>query len=87
MNPIPSVANSLFTFMAQRFVASYQLLNCETLIGKDDPITVVTDPTTGIATNASLNQMLYSTEVSDLESTKAADDAADAASKSLLTKE
>jgi hypothetical protein len=87
MNPIPSVANSLFTFMAQRFVASYQLLNCETLIGKDDPITVVTDPTTGIATNASLNQMLYSTEVSDLESTTAADDAADAASKSLLTKE
>jgi hypothetical protein len=90
MNPIPSVANSLFTFMAQRFVASYELLNCETLIGKEDPITVTvptTGPDAGVAISASLNRMLYSTEVSDLESTKAADDAADAASKSLLTKE
>jgi hypothetical protein len=81
-NPDAGAANSLFTFLAQRFVATYQILNCETLIFKANPITVTTD-TNGVATSASLNSVLYSQEVQDLLSQKAADDAADSAAKSL----
>jgi hypothetical protein len=82
INPIPAAANSLFTFMAQRFVASYEILNCANLILEADPITVVTD-SNGVATSATLSTVLYSQEVQDLANQKAADDAADAASKSL----
>jgi hypothetical protein len=85
-NPDAGAANSLFTFMAQRFVASYEILNCANLIFKADPITVTTD-VTGVATSAALNSMLYSMEVQDLASQKAADDAADNAAKSLLRME
>jgi hypothetical protein len=86
INPIPAAANSLFTFMAQRFVASYEILNCANLILKADPITVVTD-SNGVATSATLNTVLYSQEVQDLANQKAADDAADNAAKSLLRTE
>lgn len=81
-SPVASAANNLFTFMAQRFVASYELLNCESLIQIADPITVTTDPTTGIATAASLNQLSYQQEVASIASEQAADNAADSAAKS-----
>jgi hypothetical protein len=41
-SPVPG-ANSLFTFMAQRFVGTYEMLNCEQLLGQPDPITLIED--------------------------------------------
>ncbi len=55
-SPDPAAANSLFTFLAQRFVASYGAngLNCVGLLNVPDPITVTTD-VNGIATSATFN--------------------------------
>jgi hypothetical protein len=90
LNPYPTpsaaAATTLFTFMAERFVASYQLLNCESLISATDPITVTTD-SNGVATAASLNTILYGQEIQNIANQKSADDAADTASKSLLSVE
>jgi hypothetical protein len=49
----PAAANSLFTFLAQRFVASYgpNGLNCVGLLNTPDPITVTTDAN-GVAISA-----------------------------------
>src|SRR2546421_6392560 len=54
-SPHPAVGNSLFTFLAQRFVASYGAngLNCVGLLNKPDPITVTTDAN-GVATSTTL---------------------------------
>ncbi len=55
-SPDPAAANSLFTFLAQRFVATYgpNGLNCMALLNKPDPITVTTDGN-GVATAATIN--------------------------------
>jgi hypothetical protein len=55
-SPDPAVANTLFTFLAQRFVASYGAagLNCIDLLNKPDPITVTTDAN-GVAISATHN--------------------------------
>ena len=79
--PSAAAATTLFTFMAERFVASYEILDCESLINKADPITVTTDAN-GVATGATLNTMLYGEEVKDLASKKTADDDADSAARS-----
>jgi hypothetical protein len=47
-SPAPDVANSLFTFMAQRFVGTYMLLNelgltCADLLGQPVPVTLTLD--------------------------------------------
>jgi len=42
-SPFPNVANTLFTFMAQRLVGTYELLNCQALLRKPDPVTLITD--------------------------------------------
>jgi hypothetical protein len=44
-SPMPDVANTLFTFLAQRFVASYGAngLNCVGLLNTPDPVAVTTD--------------------------------------------
>jgi hypothetical protein len=80
--PVPSAANTLFTFLAQRFVASYQILNCANLILEEDPITVTTD-VNGIAIGATLNTLSYRQQLQDIANQKAADDSADNAAKSL----
>ncbi len=56
-SPDPAVANTLFTFLAQRFVASYGAagLNCIDLLNKPDPITVTTDAN-GVAISATWSQ-------------------------------
>jgi len=46
----PTVANTLFTFMAQRYVAAYQILNCQGLLGQ--PVNVSLTLTNGIVTDA-----------------------------------
>lgn len=52
----PAAANTLFTFLAQRFVFSYEAngLNCTKLLGQPDPIQVKTDGN-GVAINATIN--------------------------------
>lgn len=42
-SPDPAAANNLFTFMAQRFNASWSILTCDTLTGTRSPITTTFD--------------------------------------------
>ncbi|HZR43192.1 MAG TPA: hypothetical protein VFB12_23950 [Ktedonobacteraceae bacterium] len=42
-SPDPAAANSLFTFLANRFMQAYGLLNCPNLLNQPNPITVQTD--------------------------------------------
>ncbi|HLY25861.1 MAG TPA: hypothetical protein VKQ72_05945 [Aggregatilineales bacterium] len=55
-SPDPAAANSLFNFLAQRFVASYgpNGLNCVGLLNKPDPVAVTTDGN-GVAISATFN--------------------------------
>src|SRR5260370_9186493 len=61
-SPVPAAANNLFTFLAQRFVFTYEAngLNCTKLLGQPDPIKVKTDGK-GVAAVASLNRTKAST--------------------------
>ncbi len=54
-SPDAAAANSLFTFLAQRFVATYGAngLNCIGLLNQPDPIKVTTDGN-GVATDATI---------------------------------
>jgi hypothetical protein len=51
LSPDPTVADSLFTFMAQRFVASYNILGCANLLHITDPISVTLNAQ-GVTTGA-----------------------------------
>jgi hypothetical protein len=51
----PAAANNTFTFLAQRWVASWQLLNCESLINIAAPITLTTNANTGVVTAAAIS--------------------------------
>jgi hypothetical protein len=55
-SPDPAAANSLFTFLAQRFVASFGAngLNCVGLLNKPDPLVVMNDGN-GVAVDATFN--------------------------------
>ena len=55
-SPDPAVANSLFTFLAQRFVFTYEKngLNCKQLLHKPDPVKVKTDGN-GVTIAATIN--------------------------------
>lgn len=61
-SPDPAAANTLFTFLAQRFVATFEAngLNCTKLLDQHDPITVKTDGN-GVAINATINGATIST--------------------------
>jgi hypothetical protein len=52
-SPDPAVANNLFTFLTQRFVATYVNLNCQTFVHQKNPITVKT--ANGVAIDARIN--------------------------------
>jgi hypothetical protein len=60
----PAAANSLFTFLAQRFVFTYEDngLNCTKLLGQPDPIKVTTDGN-GVAVDATINGETVNTPV------------------------
>lgn len=60
----PAAANSLFTFLAQRFVFTYEKngLNCQKLLGKPDPVHVKTNEA-GVAIDATINGTTTSTPV------------------------
>lgn len=57
VSPDPTVANSLFTFMAQRFVASYDILGCMSLVHIPDPISLTVDGQ-GVTTAATIDLSL-----------------------------
>jgi hypothetical protein len=84
--PDAGAANNLFTFMAQRFVASYEILECENLIHVPDPISVTTNAD-GVTTAGAVNTNALNKAIKQLAATKSQDDAADAASKSLHYRE
>lgn len=77
----PAVATNLFAFMTQRFVASYTLLNCETLTGIADPVTAVMNAD-GVFTGATLNTGAYAQIQKQLQSLQAQDFAEDSAANS-----
>lgn len=52
-SPDTGAANSLFTFLAQRFMGAYDLLNCGQLLKQANPVTVQTDGN-GIAISATI---------------------------------
>jgi hypothetical protein len=52
-SPFPLMANTLFTFMAQRYVASYALLGCEVLLKMPVNATLTTDAA-GVVVDATL---------------------------------
>ncbi|HMK21237.1 MAG TPA: hypothetical protein VK466_02825 [Terriglobales bacterium] len=54
LSPDPTVADSLFTFMAQRFVASFDILGCGNLLHVPDPITITTN-SEGVTTAATID--------------------------------
>jgi len=83
LSPDPAAADTLFHFLAQRFVASYDILGCASLLNLPDPISVTTDAQ-GVTIGASIamsvitraRQRFASSEQSD----RSCDDAGRAAS-------
>jgi len=84
--PDAGAANSLFTFLAQRFVATYQLLDCEALINAADPVSVTLNRQ-GVAVSAAVNTAALNRIVQRLAPQKAEDDSADSVSRERQTTE
>jgi hypothetical protein len=80
-SPDPAAANSLFTFMAQRLVTSYQILTCATLIKQTLPVTTTTNAA-GVTVSASIDPVGLKSIIAALEPSKASDDIADSATRS-----
>jgi hypothetical protein len=53
-SPVPADGNNLFTFLAQRFVASFDILNCGSLLNISNPVSFTTDAN-GVAVSATIN--------------------------------
>jgi hypothetical protein len=54
LSPDPAAADSLYTFLGQRFVASYDILGCADLLGVPDPVSVTTGDN-GVTTAVSID--------------------------------
>jgi hypothetical protein len=80
-SPDPAAADSLYTFLAQRLVTTYDLLNCQTLIDQADPIAVVSNAN-GVVVSAAIDQAALQAILTALEPWKAQDDIADSPSHS-----
>lgn len=59
-SPVADAANSMFTFMAQRFAASYDILGCAKLTNLPDPVSFTIDAN-GVAIMATINTQQYAT--------------------------
>jgi hypothetical protein len=75
-SPVADDANSMFTFLAQRLAASYDILGCADLVRMPDPISFTQDEN-GVAVSAKINLPLYQTCRRKLAPYKSQDDAAD----------
>ncbi|MGA8310869.1 MAG: hypothetical protein WB755_12620 [Terriglobales bacterium] len=80
-SPVADDANSMFTFLAQRFAASYDTLGCADLVNIPDPVSFTQDKN-GVAISAKIDRRVYDRcwrRLAPLESQDvAADDAAKA---------
>jgi hypothetical protein len=79
-SPVADAANSMFTFLAQRFAASYDILGCADLVKIPDPISFTQD-TAGVAVSAKINLPFYQTCRRRLAPYDSQDDDADDAAK------
>jgi hypothetical protein len=80
-SPDAGAANSLFTFLAQRFNATYTNLDCKNLIGEPDPITVTTNKA-GVAVSATLNAKQLATSLHNISGFNQGDLEADSVARS-----
>jgi hypothetical protein len=71
----PAAANNTFTFLAQRFMASWQLLNCSALINITPPITLTTNATTGVVTAARINTNTLNSQIQSIAGSLDSDNA------------
>jgi hypothetical protein len=62
----PAAASNTFTFLAQRWVAAWQLLNCQSLIRIAAPINLTTDAKTGVVTAATINTARLNADISSI---------------------
>jgi hypothetical protein len=62
----PAAANNTFTFLAQRWVASWQLLNCQSLINIEAPINLTTNANTGVVTAASIDTATLKSDIASI---------------------
>ena len=69
----PAAASNTFTFLAQRWVASWQLLTCQNLIGIAAPITLTTDANTGVVTAATINTNQLNSDIASIAGSLDAD--------------
>ena len=85
-SPDTGAATNLYNFMGQRFVASYQILNCQALTNIDSPIAVTTNAQ-GVTTHTDISQSAVKAAIKQLASRKGEDDEADCAERSLRRSE
>jgi hypothetical protein len=69
----PTAANNTFTFLAQRWVASWQLLGCQSLINIAAPITLTTDANTGVVTAATIDTKTLNADIASIAGSLDAD--------------
>jgi hypothetical protein len=84
--PDTGAANALYTFLAQRFVATYQLLDCATLVNESDPVSVTLNGQ-GVAVRAAVNTAALNRIVQKFSAQKAEDDFADSVARERQTTE
>jgi hypothetical protein len=80
-SPDAGAANNLFNFLGQRFVATYQLLNCQTLINQANPVSVTVDNNM-VAISTTVNQSALQQILQQIAPQQAEDDAKDGAARS-----
>ena len=71
----PAAASNTFTFLAQRWVASWGLLTCPNLINIQAPITLTTDANTGVVTAATINTATLKADIASIAGSLDADNA------------
>ena len=83
-SPDAGAANSLYTFLAQRFVATYQLLDCPALVNEADPVSVTTNKA-GVAVSAAVNTAALNRIVQKFAPQEAEDDSVDSVDRERRT--
>jgi hypothetical protein len=69
----PAAASNTFTFLAQRWVASWTLLTCPNLINIQAPITLTTDANTGVVTAAVIDTATLNADIASIAGSLDAD--------------
>ena len=75
-SPSSDAADSLYTFLGQRFVGTYRMLDCESRTGQPDPVSVSVNGS-GVATGVNVDTTGLKASLAKLQPYLAGDDAAD----------